>query len=47
MMRRPALAAKVRLSTPQEWFGCSLREVRDADFSRWLAAKRAAENLLR
>lgn len=35
MMRRPALVAKVLHSTPQEWFGRPLRQVLDADMSRW------------
>lgn len=46
MRARPLLAARVQASTPQEWFGKTLREIHSADYARWLACKRAADRVL-
>lgn len=46
MKGRPLRAAQLLASSPQEWFGKSLREVHPADYARFLACKRAAKRLL-
>lgn len=43
MRSRPALAAKVLHSTPQEWFGRPTRQISDGDMHRWEACVLAAK----
>lgn len=47
MRHRPLLAARLLASSPQEWFGKSLREIHDADYARWLACRRAAQRVIK
>ena len=47
MRRRPLRAAQLLQSTPQEWFGKTLREIHPADYARWLACRRAAGRILK
>ena len=46
MIGRPYLAARFLATEPEAWLGRPLREVHDADYARWLACKRAAQNIL-
>ncbi len=47
MKGRPLLAARFLAASAEEWFGCPLRLLHDADYARWLACRRAAARVLK